>query len=214
MKFLILAATVLISFNNLAQRKWDIGIKVEQNNRTWAQLETRFHLNDKFSLAAKISGNASNKSYFDLYGFDLNDSVFYYQNNNTASRSAKLDLGAQYYLPLKRKTVYVGINLGGGYEIERSRFNYFNSLSNLENSLVDPGQSYGYSLLTAAPIDRKGTNEQFFASSDLMLGIDLPIREKLMFTSAVSTGVEYRSNFIQLTISASVGLRYRFIKKS
>ena len=69
-------------------------------------------------------------------------------------------------------------------------------------------------MLTSPPIDGERTSESFFTSSEITLGIDLPIKERFVFTSSVSSGFEFRRTFISLQFSAAIGIRYRFTKNS
>ena len=66
----------------------------------------------------------------------------------------------------------------------------------------------------APPKDGQRKSESMYTSSELTVGLDLPVKERLVFTSSVSSGFQYERNFIKLNYSVAVGLRYRFIKQS
>ena len=213
MKTLIILALISVTFDTTAQNKWDVALKIERNYQSWLQVETRYHVNNRFSITAQINGNIRNENSFSLYGYVESNNLYYYQNRNRDSKSAKANIGIQYYLPFKKKRFYVSANMGSGYITQTTYYSYYNGLSPNDNTLeTDPSQSYGFSLLLASPTNETRSNEHFFVNTNLNLGVDLPIGEKLLFTSSISSGLEMDNNFVSLYFSAAAGLRYKLGK--
>ena len=200
---------------NAQEYKWDAAIKYENSDFSLAKLEGRYHLNERISLLGSISGGKNNYQSFQLYGVDSTDTSHYYQNSMVSRDMVKIQAGFQYTFPFKKPFLYTGVTLGLGQSNRTSQYAYFKGPEpeNLfPDQEIDPSQafSFGYNVLDHSPTNEIIRARTQFAVVDLMIGTDLRITDRLLFTASVMAGTRIDRQVFYFIAGIDAGLRYRF----
>jgi len=200
---------------NAQEYKWDVALKYENSDFSLAKLEGRYHLNERISLLGSVSGGKNNYQSFQLYSIDYTDTSHYYQNSQIWRGLVKIQAGFQYTFPFKKPFLYTGVTLGVGQSNRTSQYSYFQGPEpeNLfPDQEIDPSQaiSFGYAVLAQPPTNEIIRTRTPFAIVDLMLGTDLRITDRLLFTVSILAGTRINRQVIYFNVGLDAGLRYRF----
>jgi len=186
--------------------KWDIGLKYERNGRSGATFEVRRHFTSGFSFTGSVTGKWYDNQAFGQAGIDTMTSQLYYGEFRDVGSEYRLNLGAQYRLPIWQKRLFVGASLFGGYANSQWRSTYFTAVNSTE---LPPA----YAIFSGEPTDEIYRTEAPFFGTGMEFGADFPLGNRLLVTGSILTNLRYQGNYIEFNGGAAVGLRYRFGKE-
>ncbi|MDG1330853.1 MAG: hypothetical protein P8P74_00875 [Crocinitomicaceae bacterium] len=209
---------IFVSSASFAQYKYDIGLKASSYEMERLQLESRFHLNNRYSIVVTLAtgsrsyGSSSQTSFY-------SDSLFDLTQNHFRATSNTLKIGIQRKLGFLASDVfYAGATIGFGHEQQQNRS--YTATYFVQSDSTLSGSPYLYNDWNEiSSSDDLNRTSAINAQLGISFGMDIPLTKRfsinaeIAFAGIYKKSLDYPQSFIDLQGNVSGGLRYSFGKR-